>query len=451
MNRGTILLVDDDPGLLQLLRMRLQAFGFTPRSADSGESALASMEAQRPDAVITDLRMDGMDGLALFERIRARWPGLPVIVLTAHGSIREAVLATQQGVFSFLTKPVDKDELLTTLNRALQLSPEHGSGPGRTAAGDEGWADAIHTRSPKMYRLLDQARLLAHSDVNVLIAGESGTGKELLAHAIHNASARAGRAFVAINCSAIPADLLESELFGHVRGAFSGATRDHDGLFVAASGGTLLLDEIGDMPLPLQIKLLRVLQERAVRPVGGLEDRPVDVRVLSATHCDLQQAIADKQFREDLYYRLNVVTLTLPGLRERREDIALLADHFLDEIAARSQQPARRLNPAALAALAAYDWPGNVRQLQNVIEQVVALSPGPVIAEALIRDALPPNGAEPLESLSEAKRRFERDYVQRLLAASRGNIAEAARLAGRNRSDFYKVLKRHGIDPAEQR
>jgi two-component system, NtrC family, response regulator GlrR len=439
MTRANVLLVDDDAGMLQLLAMRLGALNYSTQCASSGADALVCIRKRLPDVVITDLRMEEMNGMALFEKIHSDWPSLPVIILTAHGSIREAVEATQKGVFSFLTKPVDKDELLSILSEAVANQSE-------TPKDKQSWAEAFNTCSAKMYQLLEQAHLLAASDVNVLISGESGTGKEVLARTLHQQSSRANRPFVAINCSAIPAEMLESELFGHVKGSFTGATRDHEGLFVAAEGGVVFLDEVGDMPLPLQAKLLRVLQEKVVRPVGGVKDRPINVRILSATHRNLVDTIEQQQFREDLFYRLNVVNLVLPSLRERKEDIPLLAQHFLNSIAQRTQMPMKFLAPKAMNALLAYSWPGNIRQLENVIEQVIALCPGPIIPETLIENALP-NGA-PLKtpSLTDAKKAFERKYVEDLLRTTAGSITEAAKLAGRNRSDFYKIVQRHKVD-----
>src|SRR5690606_30033011 len=330
MSEPLILVVDDDPGMLQLLGMRLKAFGFRTLAARSGPEALALLEQHPVHVLVSDLRMEPMDGMALFARVHERWPVLPVIMLTAHGTIRDAVDATREGIFAFLTKPVDRDELHSTLHSALALHR-----PGAQAGAAPGGETRLLTRSGRMYRLLEQARLYAESDVNILITGESGTGKELLADSIHRASARADKPFVAINCSAIPQELLESELFGYVKGAFTGANQDREGLFSTAEGGTVLLDEIGDMPYALQAKLLRVLQENVLRPVGGRADIPIDVRIISATHIDLPAAIADKRFREDLYYRLNVVSLALPPLRERREDIPLLVEHFLAKIARR--------------------------------------------------------------------------------------------------------------------
>jgi len=413
------------------------------RTADSGETALATMAVERPAAVITDLRMPGIDGMQLFEAMHRQHPALPVIILTAHGTIPDAVSATQRGVFGFLTKPFDSQELLQKVAAALKLSGGEPAGSG-TTAGE--WRSGIITRSPRMDDLLRQARLVADSDASVLIFGESGTGKELLARAIHQASKRSAKPFVAVNCGAIPADLLESELFGHARGAFTGAIQAHKGLFQAADGGTLLLDEIGDMPLPLQVKLLRVLQEGEVRPVGSTQAIPVDVRVISATHRDLDSQREHGHFREDLYYRLNVVSLKLPSLAERREDIPLLAAHFLRRLAERYRKPPSTLAPDAMALLVAAQWPGNIRQLLNLLEQAVALSPTPIIPATLVQAALKEDAAA-LVPFEEARKTFERDYLVRLLKITGGNVTQAAQLAKRNRTEFYKLLQRHRLEP----
>ena len=441
MKKPAILLVDDDAALRELITLRLEANGFAVDAVDCGEAALARLAVARPDAVLTDMQMDGMDGMALFRAIHGRDPALPVIVLTAHGTIPDAVAATQQGLFGYLTKPYDAPTLIDLLKRATRLA---GSG---AETGDDSWRSDIVTASPAMEALLAEARLAARSEASVLIQGESGTGKELLARAIHRASARHARPFVAINCGAIPAELLESELFGHVKGAFTGAGRDHPGLFVSAEGGTVFLDEIGDMPPPLQVKLLRVLQEGEVRPVGATETRPVDVRILSATHRDLEAAIAGGEFREDLYYRLNVVSLTLPPLRERREDIPLLARHFLAQLTAKYERDIHGFAPDALEMLVAADWPGNIRQLHNVLEQSVALCTTPTIPATLVARALRDKPAE-IQPLAEARSAFERDYLINLLKLTRGQVSEVARLAGRNRTEVYRLLQRHGLTPA---
>ena len=348
--------------------------------------------------------------MQLFAEIQKVQPGMPVIILTAHGSIPDAVAATQQGVFSFLTKPVDKDALYQAIDDALEQS---------APATDERWREAIVTRSPLMLRLLEQARLVAQSDVSVLINGQSGTGKEIFAQAIHNASPRNSKPFIAINCGALPEQLLESELFGHARGAFTGAVSNREGLFQAAEGGTLFLDEIGDMPAPLQVKLLRVLQERKVMARG--------------------------EFREDLYYRLNVVSLKIPALAERTEDIPLLANHLLRQAAERHKPFVRAFSTDAMKRLMTASWPGNVRQLVNVIEQCVALTSSPVISDALVEQALEGENTA-LPTFVEARNQFELNYLRKLLQITKGNVTHAARMAGRNRTEFYKLLSRHELD-----
>src|SRR6476660_1651687 len=411
MKRGDILLVDDDPDLLKLITLRLTSAGYHVRTADSGETALATIAVERPSTVITDLRMPGIDGLQLFEAIHRQHPALPVIILTAHGTIPDAVDATQRGVFGFLTKPFDSQDLLQKVAAALEL---YGGEPAGSDNTEGEWRAGIITRSARMEDLLRQAKLVADSDASVLIFGESGTGKELLARAIHHASRRSEKPLVAVNCGAIPGDLLESELFGHARGAFTGAVQAHKGLFQAADGGTLFLDEIGDMPLPLQVKLLRVLQEGEVRPVGSTQAIPVDVRVISATHRDLDSQRDQGLFREDLFYRLNVVSLKLPSLADRREDIPLLAAHILRRLAQRYRKPPSTLAPDAMALL---------------------------VAAALKEDALA------LVPFEEARKSFERDYLVRLLKITGGNVTQAAQLAKRNRTEFYKLLQRHRLEP----
>jgi len=441
-----ILLVDDDLSLLRLLSLRLEAAGFEVLPVESGRLALDRLPGFRPDLLITDLRMDGMDGMALFDQVHRRHPFLPTIILTAHGTIPDAVHATKQGVFSFLTKPFESRDLLEQIRQALDQSrlSEALSGSGD----DSQWRAEIITRNAAMEDLLGRAYRVAGGDASVFIEGESGTGKELLAKAIHRASRRAQAPFIAVNCGAIPENLLESELFGHRRGAFTGAVQDHQGLFVSASGGTLFLDEIGDMPLPLQVKLLRVLQEREVRPVGATRSVPVDVRVISATHRDLEEEMKAGRFREDLFYRLNVVTLSLPPLNQRRDDIPLLAEYFRAELAQRYQKPVTAFSKGAIELMMAADWTGNVRQLYNVVEQAIALSTGPQIQASVLQDAIK-DRVEDVVPFADARRQFEFDYLVGLLQMTRGNVTQAARLAGRNRTEFYKLLHRHSLDPAQ--
>ncbi len=436
--KGKILLVDDDPGLLRLLSIRLRAEEYEVEAVESAAKALGVLHRFHPDLVITDLKMDKMDGIGLLKELQSRAPGLRVVIITAHGTIPDAVTATQGGAFGFLTKPIDKDELLETVRRAMKVSG--------SADVDDDWAAEIITRNQKLKEILAQSKMVAATDARVLITGQSGTGKELLAQAIHRASPRAEKPFVAINCSAMAENLLESELFGHVKGAFTGATRNHEGLFQSADGGTLLLDEIGDMPMRLQVKLLRVLQEHQVRPVGSTDAVDVDVRVISATHRDLQEMMREGGFREDLFYRLNVVQITLPMLDERREDIPLLVSHFLQQIANEAEQERKVYAPEAVELLVTAEWPGNIRQLYNVVRQNVALSRSPVISGELVQSSLGEHGGK-LASFTDARDEFTRNYLSQILQITTGNVSQAARLAKRNRTDFYKLLARHDLNP----
>lgn len=443
-SKAHVLAVDDDPDILKLLGMRLQAAGYEVSQATSGNEALGLIAVRRPDLVISDLRMPEMSGMDLFKVLHKNDPALPVIMLTAHGSIPDAVNATQQGVFGFLTKPFDSKSLLTQVEAALRVSA--GSKVSAQELTPEEWRADIITHSPQMENLLGQAKLMAASDASVLIQGESGTGKELLARAIHQASARRAHAFVALNCGAMPEALLESELFGHSKGAFTGAIRDHKGLFETADGGTLFLDEIGDMPLTLQVKLLRALQERLIRPVGASHHIAVDVRVISATHKNLSQEMKEGRFREDLYYRINVVNLNIPSLASRREDISLLANSFLHTISKKYKKKINGFSPEAIETLIAAPWPGNVRQLQNIVEQTVVLTTTPIIPVTLVQKALHDDigGIMPFET---ARKNFERDYLVKLLKATNGSVTQAAKLAQRNRTEFYKLLQRHELTP----
>jgi two-component system response regulator GlrR len=440
MMRPSILLVDDDPDILKLVSMRLTTAGYGVISAESAEKALAAFAVSHPQVVITDLKMGGMDGMRLFEEIRKHAPTLPVILLTAHGTIPDAVAATQRGVFGFLPKPFDGKLLLEQVEQALRVSGVPAAAP-EGSAGSDDWRGEFITRSPRVEETLRQARLVAQSEASVFIRGA-----ELLARAIHRASRRADRPFVAVNCAAIPENLLESELFGHRKGSFTGAMYDHKGLFPAADGGTLFLDEVGDMPLPLQAKLLRVLQDGEVRPVGATQAVPVDVRIVSATHRDIDTQLKSGQFREDLYYRLNVVSVSLPPLAERREDIVPLATHFLKVTAAKYAKDVQAFAPDALELLLAAPWPGNVRQLLNLVEQVVALSASRIVPASLVQQALRED-PKPLASLEEARRGFECEYLVRILRMTHGNVTKAAKLAQRNRTEFYKLLERHQLEP----
>ena len=436
-----LLLVDDDKSLLRLLTIRLEGEGYDVTAVEDGQSALRKLQNDSFDVVLSDLRMPGLDGLSLFEEIMGIRKDIPVILMTAHGTIADAVAATQRGVFGFLPKPVDHDELRTLLQKALSQSQ---------AAQPGDWAKDIITRSPEMLNVLDQAFRIAKREVSVLISGASGTGKELLANAIHKASNRSDKPFVAINCGALPENLLESELFGHAKGAFTGAIAAHPGLFREADGGTLFLDEIGDMPMTLQVKLLRALQERQIRPVGSSKHVDIDVRIISATHKDLHKEMEESTFREDLYYRLNVVNLKLPSLKTRSEDIPLLARSLLQQSAQRHGVNVSQFSDDAMQQLVTSSWPGNVRQLVNVVEQCVALTQTPVIPLHLVEQALSAT-KQSWPTLTEARDAFEQQYLHKLLKMTDGNVTRAAELAGRNRTDMHKLMKKHELDAADFR
>ncbi|MDF1581863.1 MAG: sigma 54-interacting transcriptional regulator [Methyloprofundus sp.] len=441
-----VLVVDDEPSLLQLLDLRLRSLGLDIKKAESAEEAVALLPSYRPQLVITDLKMGKMDGMALFSHIQQQYPALPVIILTAHGTIKEAVAATHQGVFGFLTKPFVKEELIALVTKAFELNTrvDHVQDIDGIAA----WRANIITRSAMMENLLDEVERVAQTNVSVYIQGESGTGKELIAQAIHKAGSRRDKQFVAVNCSAIPEDLLESELFGHQKGAFSGASAARKGLFEIADGGTLFLDEIGDMSPAFQVKLLRALQEGEIRPVGANKTIAVDVRVISASHRDLQEMTTNNLFRLDLYYRLNVVTLMLPRLAERLEDIPLLASYFLTNNDTQIEAVVKGFSNEAMELLIAYDWPGNVRQLKNVIEHICTFATTPLVPVNLVEKALREKQKLSL-SFNEAKKNFERDYLVKLLQLANGSVTEAARLAKRNRTEFYRLLDRHNLKAAE--
>lgn len=445
--RYRVLLVDDDLALLRLLSMRLSTAGYEVAAVESGEKALSQILTFQPHLVITDLRMDGMDGMSLFDQIHERNQATPVIILTAHGSIPEAVDATSRGVFGYLTKPFDSKHLLEQVERALRISGEQHDHRKDTGASE--WREEILTRSPLMENLLGQTLLVASGDASILIQGPSGSGKELLARAIHKASTRDGNPFVAVNVSAIPEALFESEFFGYVKGSFTGATRDHKGLFEAANGGTLFLDEIGDMPLSFQVKLLRAIQERSIRPIGATSSQDVDVRILSATHRDLDKLRINGTFREDLYYRLNVIDLEIPSLTERREDIPLLANHFLATLGDAQKKSVTGFSPEAMEVLISAPWPGNVRQLLNVVEQSVAFTTTSLIPVSLVQRALRGDAEEKMLAFVDARSRFEREYLTQLLQITNGNVSHAARIAKRNRTEFYKLLNKHHLHPSQ--
>ncbi len=437
-----LLVVDDDQEILTLLNNWLIKEGYSVAAALSGEEALQNIAAARPNLVITDLYMNGISGMQLLNTIHSDNPLLPVIMLSGQAQIQDAMKATHLGCSAFLTKPINQEELLNQIRQVLRLSRDKKSG--------EGFVRDIIYRSKPMAELIDLAESVADTNVTLFISGATGTGKEIIAKAIHKASSRREHSFIAVNCGAIPEHLLESELFGHEKGAFTGANTRHEGLFMAANGGTLFLDEIGDMPLSLQVKLLRVLQDLEVRPVGSTRTYPIDVRIISATHKDLEKAVAEGEFREDLYYRLKVVPLYMPSLEERSDDIPLLVDHYLEQYSIRNKRRKKQFAPAAIEYLMASAWPGNIRQLINLVDMCATLCKSDVIPLSIVKKSIQ-NKPTQIQTLKEVKQQCERNYLISVMRISGGNVANAARVAGRNRTEFYKLLNQHNLDPADYR
>jgi two-component system response regulator GlrR len=446
MGAGNILVVDDDPNLLELLRIRLESGNYQVTTALKEEEALKAAQEQVFDLSIVDLKLAQGDGITLMQALHLINPQMPVIILTAHGSIESAVEAMRKGAYSYLTKPFEAQDLFFQMERALEnrrLSSEVNRL--KNLLKEKYDFDNIVAKSGKMQRVLEMVARIAQTDSTVYIHGESGTGKELIAKAIHLASARKNKAFIALNCAALPETLLESELFGHEKGAFTGAIRSTKGLFTQAHEGSLFLDEIGDMSLSLQAKLLRVLQERQFYPVGSERSVEVDVRVVVATQKDLEEAVKQGGFREDLFYRIHVIPIPLPTLRERKEDIPPLVEHFLKKYNQQMKKEIEGLTPAAMQRLMLHDWPGNVRELENTIEYAVAMAQQNWIKEDLILQTRTLQAPEPLKPLKESKDAFEKTYLTNLLQISEGNVSRAAKLAGKYRADFYDLLKKHGL------
>lgn len=433
-----IVLVDDDPDLLCLVRLRLEAAGHEVEALASAEAALAALAARRADLLLTDWRLPGMDGLQLFETARRRYPTLPVILFTAHGTVPDAVEAVSRGVFCYLEKPFDGQLLLDKVAQGLALSAGDG------AAGDD-WRAGIVSRGPAMEELLSEARMVAATDASVLLQGESGSGKEVLARAIHQASRRAGRPFVAVNCGAIPESLMESEFFGCRKGAFTGADADRDGFFQQAQGGTLFLDEVAELPLAMQVKLLRAIQEKTVRKLGASQEEAVDARIICATHRDLAARVESGQFRQDLYYRLNVLPLRMPPLRELRDDIPLFAERLLQRFGGAS---APQLSADARRALQDYAYPGNFRELENILERAVALAAGPALSREDLQltpcaeHAPEPGSGEPLQDYLD---RVEREAIVKALEGTRYNRTQAAKKLGVTFRSLRYRMERLGV------
>jgi two-component system response regulator GlrR len=446
-----ILVVDDDPGLLKLMKARLEGAGFQPTLVEAGEEAVALAEQQLFDLAILDLKMEGLNGIQLMEELLRLQPFLPVIILTAYGTISEAVEATKKGAYDFLTKPFDAKDLLYRLGKALELGKlKVEVGRLRSLVKERFHFDSIITASDKMQQILKQITQISVTDSTVCLYGESGTGKELMAKAIHVSSQRARLPFVAVNCGAIPEGLLENELFGHVRGAFTGASQTKTGILHQADGGSLFLDEISELPTALQVKLLRVLQESEYCPLGAVRPIKVNIRYIVATNQDLWKAVKEGRFREDLYYRVHVIPIDIPPLRERREDIPLLARHFFQHFKREMNRDVQAISPEAMQHLMLHSWPGNVRELSNALERAVALASGASITpdDLLLGRDEPPRPQAGVQPLTEARNEFERAYLTQILTASRGNISRAAEMAGRYRAEIYKMLRKHSLNPA---
>jgi two-component system, NtrC family, response regulator GlrR len=450
MSPTKILVVDDDRNLVELLKMTLESANYEATAVLNEKDAIGAVKENMFDLSIVDLQLGNEDGISLMEAMHLLLPDMPVIILTGHGSIESAVQAIKRGAYSYLTKPFDTPDLLLEIEKALEnrrLTTEIRRLKGLL---DEkyGWGNIV-AKSEKMRDVLEVVGRIARTESTVYVHGESGTGKELIAKAIHLASDRKDKDFVAINCAAIPETLLESKLFGHEKGSFTGAIRSARGLFSQAHEGTLFLDEIGDMSLGVQSKLLRVLQERKFYPVGSEKIVEVDVRLIVATNKDLEEQVKQALFREDLYYRIHVIPIHIPPLRERKEDIPPLVEHFIKKYGLQMNKEVKGLTPLAMQKLLLYDWPGNVRELENTIEYAMAMAEQEFITEDFVlkKKVIAPQQA--MKSLKEARDAFEKAYLIHLLELCQGNVSQAAKLAGKHRTDFYDILKRHDLNIRE--
>ncbi len=456
-----ILIVDDEPPIREAVSDILEDEGYEHIEASDGETALELVSNSLPDLVLLDIWLPGMDGLEVLKHMREEWPFIPVVVMSGHGTIETAVKATKLGAYDFIEKPLSYEQLILTIQNALRLKDlQEQNVLLREKTGGE---KELIGEGPAMQRLKEQIRLIAPTDAWVLIQGENGTGKELVAQTIHRLSKRADKPLVEVNCAAIPDELIESELFGHEKGAFTGATSMKRGKFDLANGGTLFLDEIGDMSLKTQAKILRIIQEQRFERVGGSKTIAVDVRILAATNKDLEEEIKAGRFREDLYFRLNVIPVVVPPLRERKEDIGLLATHFLEEYATRIGCGIKRLSPEVIEALKGYSWPGNVRELKNLIERLVILSRGETIT---VEDLPPPfrtisaagaqgpRGTVPrwldCPNFKEAKALFEKAYLERKLKEFGGNVKRTAEAIGIAPRHLHRKIKDLSITVGEE-
>ncbi len=452
MSSGKILVVDDDRNLIEVLKVRVESAGYEVTTALKGEEAVEAAKNQMFDLAILDLQLERSDGISLMEELHLLFPDLPVIILTAHGTIESAVEAMKRGAYSYVTKPFNARDLLLQMEKALENRVlQNEIRRLKNFMEEEYDFGNIISRSEKMQRVLETVSRIADSDSTVYIQGESGTGKELIAKAIHVASGRKDKPFIALNCAAIPETLLESKLFGHEKGAFTGATQSARGSFTQAHTGTIFLDEIGDMSLTIQAKVLRILQERQFYPVGSEKLVEVDVRVIVATNKDLEEEVKKGLFRHDLYYRIRVIPIQLPPLRERKEDIQPLVDHFLKQFNDRMKKSIKGVTPEAMKKLMLHDWPGNVRELENTVESAMVMTQLEYITEEDILQSRPSSATEPMKSLRDAKNAFEKNYLIGLLQTCKGNVSDAAELAGKYRADFYSLLNKHNLNAADFR
>jgi len=451
--KPTVLVIDDETGILESLRILLKNEGFLPVIANGGKQALEQLADLRPDIILSDVRMPNVGGVQVLSAARALDPEMPVILMTAQATLQSAMQAVNEGAFYYIQKPFRNDELLAILRRAAEhrmlrvenrslrqeITRRERTASGRPAGTSKCWLDVVRL-----------AEVVAPTDSTILIGGESGTGKEIIARYIHDLSQRAQGQFLSINCGALPESLLESELFGHVKGSFTGAVKDKSGLFTAAAGGTFFLDEIGETTSATQVKLLRVLQHREVIPVGATDAQPIDVRLLAATNRDLEEAIKNGNFRSDLFYRLNVIAIHLPPLRERRDDIPILIDLFLNRSAQARNEPVKQVSPDALEVLKTFSWPGNVRELENALERAVILTSGDVIEVAVLPERLTQRRSEPLISarppLNPTLDAIERAYIMWVLQSEGGNKTRAAEVLGIDPSTLYRKLSRFEVE-----
>ncbi len=446
MSLAKILVVDDDRNLLELLKLRFESANYEVAVAMKEEDAIEAVKNQIFDLSIVDLQLIYKDGISLMEEFHLINPEMPVFILTAHGSIESAVEAMKRGAYGYLTKPFDPRDLLLQIERALENQRLNSEIKRlRDLLGERYDFANIVARSEKMQKILEIVSQIAKTESTVYIHGESGTGKELIAKAIHLSSERKDNPFIAINCAALPETLLESKLFGHEKGAFTGAIRSAKGLFTQAHGGTIFLDEIGDMSISIQAKLLRVLQERQFYPVGSEKLINVDIRMIVATNKNLEEQVKQGLFREDLFYRIHVIPIHLPPLRERKEDIPPLVEHFLRKFSQLMKKEVKSLTPMAMQKLMLHDWPGNIRELENTIEYAVAMTQQDMITEDFILHTTVPSSQDPIKPLKDARDDYEKTYLIHLLEICEGNVSKAAKLAGRYRADFYDLLKKHGL------